>query len=219
MHSLVDDNSDPAVEVGPTEGMPTKVVRHVRNLGPGGARNTGMAHANGKYVVFLDDDDRLHPDRIKAGVDDIGDAFMHSVSSNRSRRAFEGDMRKTLQHGELPSVTQVLFRRSDLVQFDTTLRVGEDIEWWIRMTDRAVFSRSEMVGLLAAPRPARAFVPPPSRRQRGAARGPSIGRGEICIQILARVPQPDSSEDRGKSVPPIRPPRVTSAPCSRSSAR
>ena len=38
-----------------------KFVRHEKNLGLGEARNTGMKHAAGKYIYFLDSDDFILP--------------------------------------------------------------------------------------------------------------------------------------------------------------
>lgn len=36
-------------------------VEHQENLGLGGARNTGLVHASGHWVAFVDSDDRLEP--------------------------------------------------------------------------------------------------------------------------------------------------------------
>ena len=42
-----------------------KFVRHEKNLGLGAARNTGMKHAVGKYVYFVDSDDLILPDALE----------------------------------------------------------------------------------------------------------------------------------------------------------
>ena len=43
-----------------------KLIRHKENLGLGGARNTGLQNANGKFVYFLDSDDYIEIDDIDA---------------------------------------------------------------------------------------------------------------------------------------------------------
>ena len=148
---VIDDRSPTPVAVNRNDHLRVRVIRHSRNLGPGGARNTGLAHAMGEFVMFLDDDDQLVEGRIRKGVDEIGSHRMHACAARFgqkvSKRTFEGDMRATLLHEMPPSLSQVLFRREDCLQFDSSLRVSEDVEWWLRMSDRADFAWDPEVGL------------------------------------------------------------------------
>lgn len=43
-------------------------LRNERNLGAGVARNIGFPHAVGRYTLFFDDDDLVHPDTVVKGV-------------------------------------------------------------------------------------------------------------------------------------------------------
>jgi hypothetical protein len=64
---VVDDGStDNAVEVA--SGYPG--VRYIRqeNRGVSAARNTGIRHSTGQFLVFLDADDRLTPHALEAGL-------------------------------------------------------------------------------------------------------------------------------------------------------
>ena len=49
------------------------LVRHDANKGAGASRNTGVAHATGRYVAFLDSDDEWHPEKLTRQL-----AFMQS---------------------------------------------------------------------------------------------------------------------------------------------
>jgi glycosyltransferase involved in cell wall biosynthesis len=66
------------VDDGSTDDTPAVArrypeVRYVRqhNLGLASARNTGLAHSTGDYVVFLDADDRLRPHALAIGVREL----------------------------------------------------------------------------------------------------------------------------------------------------
>ena len=63
---IVDDcSSDDTQEVALTFTDPRiRVIRHETNLGAAAARNTGIAHARGEYIAFLDDDDECMPNRL-----------------------------------------------------------------------------------------------------------------------------------------------------------
>ena len=55
---VVDDGSDPALV--PPEGV--RLIRHDAALGPGPARNRGLAEVTAAHLLFFDADDRLTPE-------------------------------------------------------------------------------------------------------------------------------------------------------------
>ena len=58
------DNSMAQVEEFATKDCRIKIINQ-QNKGLGGARNTGVANANGEYLVFVDSDDWLHPEALE----------------------------------------------------------------------------------------------------------------------------------------------------------
>lgn len=148
---VVDDCSEEPVSV---PGV--RIVRHARNMGPAAARNTGLAHASGDLLLFLDDDDTIAPYRLESAVHHIGSARAHAMAVENiyddGRRSiygdrFQGDMRGTFSRYMHPAIGQVVHRREDVVQFDPTLRMSEDKEWWLRMRHAADFAWTDAVGL------------------------------------------------------------------------
>lgn len=56
---------------------------HQENQGLGGARNTGLQHATGDYVLFLDSDDRLRPDSLRILSDHLTDEDLLCFNGQR----------------------------------------------------------------------------------------------------------------------------------------
>ena len=142
---VVDDGSPSPVVIDHTDQHPQidlRVVRHDQPKGPAAARNTGLAHATGTYLAFLDDDDEWDPAFLAVAVRSLanGEGRIAAAETTRHLRRYQGDMRTTLHHGHVPSPGQVVLHRADVVEFDPTLRVSEDVEWWARMRDKAVFA-------------------------------------------------------------------------------
>ncbi len=69
---VVDNSTSPAS----AEQAASLTARHPRisllrlpgELGPGGARNAGLKRASGEFVLFLDDDDLLHPQMLESNL-------------------------------------------------------------------------------------------------------------------------------------------------------
>ncbi len=120
--------------------MPVTVIRQDNSGGPSGPRNVGLGKAAGRYVFFLDADDRLGPEALRSMVamaDENGtDVVLGKVEGvNRSAPksmwgssvgrtdVFSSNIKFTLS-------AQKLFRRSLLerhgMRFDESLWTGED---------------------------------------------------------------------------------------------
>jgi len=67
---VVDDSGEHHAEpVAEEYARELSYVAHSENCGAHAARDTGLEHVSGRYVQFLDDDDRLHPRKVASQVD------------------------------------------------------------------------------------------------------------------------------------------------------
>lgn len=116
-----------------------RYVRHVANRGLPAARNTGIHAARGRYIAFLDDDDRWDPRKLERQLHTIKslDAMLCiAVANGRPLRRLRGsrvtldDLRRgSFDPSSLLAKTEVLRD----VLFDEALREGEDWDAFIRI--------------------------------------------------------------------------------------
>ncbi|MGH2727704.1 MAG: glycosyltransferase family 2 protein, partial [Actinomycetota bacterium] len=65
---VVVDDASPTPATAPADPR-IRVVRRETNGGEPAARNSGLDAARGRYVAFLDDDDRYVPERLAIGLE------------------------------------------------------------------------------------------------------------------------------------------------------
>jgi len=159
--------NDGGVDVRPAiaewEGrLDIRYVWHDTPRGRGAAANTGLNLARGKYIGFLDDDDRLYPghlEKLTTHLEATGEAVAYSdcervryvwngreLAAAGPARVYKGvDFdRDRLRFGNYIPIMTVLFRRELLDGtggFDESLECLEDWDFWLRLSARVAFRR------------------------------------------------------------------------------
>ncbi|MFJ2603829.1 glycosyltransferase family 2 protein [Streptomyces sp. NPDC091279] len=120
--------------------FPVTVIRQANSGGPSGPRNVGLGKATGRYVFFLDADDRLGPEaleRMVAMADRNGTDVVLGRVEGVNRTAPKSMWHTTLERTDVYSSNikftlsaQKLFRHAFLdrhgMRFDESLWTGED---------------------------------------------------------------------------------------------
>jgi phosphatidylinositol alpha-1,6-mannosyltransferase len=140
---VIDDFSDddPAETVKQFEArLPIKLIRNDENKGATVTRNKGGKMALGEFVIFLDADIVLEPEALEK---------MHQALVDNSRASFTytdfywGNVHFKGQQFSLKSLqklnyihTSSLIRKSDMVEFDETLKKFQDWDIWLTMAEK-----------------------------------------------------------------------------------
>lgn len=150
---VVDDAStDDTYRVAAREGA--RVLRLGCNVGPGGARNAGVAAARGQFIVFTDADCEPCPDfvaALTARLDDPRVGGAKGVYRSRQRALVARfvqceyeqryDRTARLRTIDFVDTSACCFRRADILRvggFDARLRVCEDQEMSFRLVQAGV---------------------------------------------------------------------------------
>lgn len=131
--------------------FPASVIALARNGGAAAARNAGLDRARGRYIAFYDADDRWRPDKLALQVAALeADDALVLVACQGQWWLAEGrkggcviaadlfgrdDLWRQLFTDSFVSTPCTMLRASALgdARFDTSLRIAEDRDLWLRV--------------------------------------------------------------------------------------
>lgn len=135
--------------------IPFRIIRHAANLGLAMGRNTGVRHANGAYVIFLDPDDKLDPLALEKlclyALSRVGVPVPHRGNSQRYGFVYSGTVHfgakddlvyadfsnLKLTRGNFMTATTLISRKAFIqaggMCSREIIRYFEDYDFWLRM--------------------------------------------------------------------------------------
>jgi glycosyltransferase involved in cell wall biosynthesis len=130
-------------------------LKNQRKKGANGARNTGYQNAKGKYIAFLDDDDRWHVDKIQKQIqkfnessDGVGIVYSgYEIVCPSSPEFFKnifptksGKVQDDIIYGNFIGSPTPLIKKDvfpDGPPYDENLESAQDWDLWIRLSENA----------------------------------------------------------------------------------
>lgn len=158
---LVDDGSpDPGAVRATAEAAGARVLR-TAPAGVSAARNAGVRATDGDVLVFLDDDDRWHPERLARQVADLravpgavlGYCGMRTVDTD-GHELVAADQRAVRDRADvargrggvmLPNLVVTREAFDAVGGFDPAYRQGEDLDLVLRLAARGPFAFTDAV--------------------------------------------------------------------------
>lgn len=120
---VVDDgSSDSSVNVAKPFGPLVQVVEQ-QNRGVSYSRNVGARRASGKYVAFLDADDRWYPEKLQLQLDALLESGKLASQTGYRHISSEGRPGEFFPAPRRPSIEDSLFGRPSLSLISSTLLI------------------------------------------------------------------------------------------------
>jgi glycosyltransferase involved in cell wall biosynthesis len=156
---LVDDGSRVPATVIVQEDARLRIYR-TENRGLPAARNFGFQQCSGQFLVFLDSDDRLHPDALRChldafsanasaalsfGAQRIIDAEGEEIRPSHTCRPRRDYFLKLLEGNPISTPGATMIRREAFLEagkFDETLRIVEDYPLYLRIARKYPLAHS-----------------------------------------------------------------------------
>lgn len=118
------------------------------NQGAAVARNTGIAHAQGKFIAFLDADDMWVPHKLRMQAEYLFEHPHIGYTFGKLQNFFDPEVslspwvRKSLLEMDLIALMTIVARKTVFEQlggFNPSYRIGSDFEWVLRAKDAGIF--------------------------------------------------------------------------------
>jgi glycosyltransferase involved in cell wall biosynthesis len=155
---IVVDDASPAPPILPKDSRVKLVIRQ-SNGGPAAARNTGLAHAAGRYIAFLDDDDLYSPERLNLALEGLRAAPIsicwsrYLDNGSTWNHVLRGKVHHIIADTTTPHLGATAIRSEYVLPFDERYVAVQDVEWWLRVSRSAAVWTTETVGYLVRRHP------------------------------------------------------------------
>jgi len=157
---VVDDHSpEPAadaLEDLALDGVSLTLVRHEQNRGGNAARNTGIGESTGKFVAFLDDDDRWEPAKIQRQVETFqtspdsvgfvytGARYIYDDGERCISNDLSGTVTRAILEGASVAEFSAVMVRASVIEAaglpDERFPSWQDHEWFLRLSLHCAFA-------------------------------------------------------------------------------
>lgn len=139
---LVDDGSEPDLSEKKNELLNKYQIKIIRqnNQGAPAARNQGLRHANGNFVIFWDSDVIAKPNMLEKMYNKLSSCDFASYSycnfyyGNKKMPARKFDPEFLKKRNYIHSTS--LIRKNDCIQWDEELSRFQDWDFWLNLLDQ-----------------------------------------------------------------------------------